>query len=174
MSRNEVRTVRRSELDATELSERIQGLMERVRERAYEIFANRGAQDGHDLDDWFKAEEEILMPFPCEVAADEKAMTVHLKVPGFEAAELTVNVAAGRLVIEGSSKRETKADDSSETEAKTFLEQLAIPENADLDHVTAEFHHHELRIKVPLIAAKKAAQSETAPAAAARVSITAA
>jgi len=27
--------------------------------RAYEIFLGRGATDGHDLDDWLKAEKEL-------------------------------------------------------------------------------------------------------------------
>jgi Protein of unknown function (DUF2934) len=32
---------------------------ERVRERAYQIFEERGKEHGHDLDDWRKASAEI-------------------------------------------------------------------------------------------------------------------
>ena len=32
----------------------------RIRARAYELFEQRGAQEGQDLDDWFQAEREIL------------------------------------------------------------------------------------------------------------------
>ncbi|HWC95891.1 MAG TPA: DUF2934 domain-containing protein [Candidatus Sulfopaludibacter sp.] len=32
---------------------------ERVRQRAYEIYMQRGGQDGSDMDDWFQAEDEI-------------------------------------------------------------------------------------------------------------------
>jgi hypothetical protein len=30
-----------------------------IEERAYEIYLQRGATDGHDLDDWLAAEKEI-------------------------------------------------------------------------------------------------------------------
>ncbi|RMF69675.1 MAG: DUF2934 domain-containing protein [Calditrichaeota bacterium] len=32
---------------------------EEIRVRAYQIFLERGAQHGHDLDDWFAAENEL-------------------------------------------------------------------------------------------------------------------
>jgi hypothetical protein len=32
---------------------------EEIRRRAYEIYEARGREDGHDLDDWLLAEEEI-------------------------------------------------------------------------------------------------------------------
>jgi hypothetical protein len=38
-------------------------IQEEIRLRAYEIFAQRGFEHGHDLDDWLKAEEEVLGRF---------------------------------------------------------------------------------------------------------------
>ena len=35
-------------------------LEERVRRRAYEIWAERGRQPGHELDDWLQAEQQVL------------------------------------------------------------------------------------------------------------------
>jgi len=35
-------------------------LEQRIRERAHEIYLQRGGQDGSDLEDWLQAEEEIL------------------------------------------------------------------------------------------------------------------
>ncbi len=40
----------------TELARR----MESVRQRAFEMFAARGGEEGHDLDDWIAAEHEVL------------------------------------------------------------------------------------------------------------------
>jgi DUF2934 family protein len=31
---------------------------EKIRARAYELFEARGREEGHDLEDWFRAEEE--------------------------------------------------------------------------------------------------------------------
>ena len=32
---------------------------QQIRQRAYELYEQRGRTDGHDLDDWFQAEYEI-------------------------------------------------------------------------------------------------------------------
>lgn len=32
---------------------------EEIRRRAYELFEARGGEDGHELEDWLRAEEEI-------------------------------------------------------------------------------------------------------------------
>jgi hypothetical protein len=36
------------------------GIEEQIRRRAYELFEARGREEGHELDDWLRAEEEII------------------------------------------------------------------------------------------------------------------
>ena len=36
-----------------------QNLEEHIRHRAYQLYEARGREDGHDLDDWLRAEEEM-------------------------------------------------------------------------------------------------------------------
>jgi hypothetical protein len=36
-----------------------QGLKSQIRQRAFELYQERGRKDGHELDDWLLAEEEI-------------------------------------------------------------------------------------------------------------------
>jgi len=36
-----------------------QGLKSEIRQRAFELYQERGREDGHELDDWLRAEEEI-------------------------------------------------------------------------------------------------------------------
>jgi len=50
------RSPRTTKTLATEPS---QNLEEMIRRRAYELYEARGSEDGHDLDDWFRAEDEI-------------------------------------------------------------------------------------------------------------------
>jgi len=38
----------------------VKTLQERIQLRAYELFEARGREHGHDLDDWLRAEAEIL------------------------------------------------------------------------------------------------------------------
>jgi hypothetical protein len=44
-------------------------LEERIRQRAYELYLQRGSQPGSDIDDWLQAEEEIRRA--AEQAIDE-------------------------------------------------------------------------------------------------------
>jgi DUF2934 family protein len=34
-------------------------LQEQIRRRAYELYEQRGREDGHDLEDWLRAESEV-------------------------------------------------------------------------------------------------------------------
>jgi len=44
---------------------------ELVRNRAYELYLERGMEDGHDVEDWIRAEEAVLSKYerPMAVAA---------------------------------------------------------------------------------------------------------
>ena len=35
-------------------------LQQRIRERAYQLFEDHGREHGHDVDDWLRAEAEVL------------------------------------------------------------------------------------------------------------------
>jgi hypothetical protein len=48
-------------------------LKERIAKRAHEKFVARGGQDGYDLEDWLKAEQEILEEIKAGKKAEEKA-----------------------------------------------------------------------------------------------------
>jgi hypothetical protein len=46
-----------------------QELETQIRERAYELYEARGRGDGHDLEDWLRAEEEITQKKRRPIAA---------------------------------------------------------------------------------------------------------
>ena len=48
-----------------------QEIEDRIRVRAYELYEARGRDDGHDLEDWLRAEEEEE-----EEVAEKKARTI--------------------------------------------------------------------------------------------------
>ena len=49
------------------LLERFENIQRQIERRAYEIFKAGGFTDGHDLDDWLKAESEFLHPAPLNI-----------------------------------------------------------------------------------------------------------
>jgi hypothetical protein len=50
-------------------------LTEAIAERAYELFLARGAEPGHDLEDWLRAEREILDAARAHVNAIKRETT---------------------------------------------------------------------------------------------------
>jgi len=46
-----------------------QELENQIRQHAYELYEARGREDGHDLEDWLRAEEEITAKTARGVAA---------------------------------------------------------------------------------------------------------
>jgi hypothetical protein len=44
-------------------------LQEQIRHRAYELYEQRGRDEGHELDDWLQAESELTKPKAKTVAA---------------------------------------------------------------------------------------------------------
>ena len=58
-----------SSLGSQELTE------EYIRERAYQIYVQHGRQDGHDKDDWYQAEAEIVgkKPAPAGERSERQA-----------------------------------------------------------------------------------------------------
>lgn len=47
--------------DADPKLQKFEDLGSRIAQRAYELYERRGGDHGHDLDDWMKAERQILM-----------------------------------------------------------------------------------------------------------------
>jgi Protein of unknown function (DUF2934) len=43
--------------------------VEQIRARAYELYLERGQEDGHDLEDWFRAEQDVTTVTAGAIAA---------------------------------------------------------------------------------------------------------
>jgi hypothetical protein len=59
------------------LAERVNKMFESVANRAYQIFEGNGRNWGHEIDDWFKAEMELL--HPVHVAITESGHELEVK-----------------------------------------------------------------------------------------------
>src|ERR1039458_890687 len=68
--------------------------------RAYELFEARGGEHGHDWEDWFRAQSELLRPVSVTMAESEDRLSVRANVLGFEAKELKVD---RKSVVQGNS-----------------------------------------------------------------------
>jgi HSP20 family protein len=87
------------------LIQRAGDLFDTINRRAYELFESRGRQDGHDLEDWFHAESDLLGPMPVEISEADGQLIVRADLPGFREKDIEVRVEPHRLIISANATR---------------------------------------------------------------------
>ena len=80
----------------TSIFNRMEELHHAIARRAFEIFEGKGRWPGRELDDWLRAESELLHPMHLELMESDNHVTVRAEVPGFSAKELEINVEPRR------------------------------------------------------------------------------
>lgn len=138
---------------ADELLNRMKDTFDAIERRAFEIFEGSGRRFGHDLEDWFRAETELLHPVHINISEMEGALQVKAEVPGFTEKELEVNVEPRRLTITG--KRETKEERKQgktvycEHCADQILRVVELPAEVDTAKVTTTLKDGVLEFVLP-------------------------
>ena len=142
------------------LSERLDKLFDSISKRAYEFFDSNGRTPGHDLDDWFKAEMELLHPVRLQIDDSGANLEVKAEVPGFNEKDIEISVEPRRLTITG--KRESNKE---KKEGKTIysegccdqmLRVVDLPTAVETDKTTATLKNGVLELTMPKAAKAKA------------------
>ncbi len=87
-----------------------------IARRAYELFEKRGGEHGHDWEDWFRAESELLRPVSVSMSESDDRISVRANVLGFEGNELKVSVEPQRITILGKKELTATASEEGKTE----------------------------------------------------------
>ncbi len=142
--------------DASPFSQLVHQVYKGVARRAFELYESRGRQDGHDLEDWCRAEAELLHSLPVEISETNDQVIVHAKVPGLSGEDIEVRIAPHRLVITGNWRavrdgRNTQVEKSSEG----ALHEVDLSETIDPGEVTATVRDGKLEIQMKKTRASK-------------------
>jgi HSP20 family protein len=139
--------------------DRVRATYDRVALRAYEIFESNGKQPGHGLEDWLKAESELLRPVHLEMVDSGKALVVRGEVPGFKDDEIEVNVEPRRLTITGQRERKDESQKGktvyTEIHSDQILRVVELPIVVDSEKTTATLKNGVLELEMPKIVAPK-------------------
>jgi HSP20 family protein len=144
--------------------DQIQQTYDSIARRAFEIFSDNGRWLGHELDDWFRAESELLHPVHLEIAETDDNLTVRAEVPGFSTKELEINLEPRKLTISGKheAQEESKKGKTiySERCAKEILRVVDLPTEVDSSKVSAILKDGVLSIELPKAAHAKTVRIE--------------
>jgi HSP20 family protein len=148
-------------VEAEKLVERMEDLTKSIAKRAYEFFEERGRRFGNELEDWFRAESEMLRPVPVTMKEAETSITVQAEVPGFKAGEIKISAEPKRLIIEGNAEQtaEEKSEKLifSERRSNHFYRLISLPSEIDPATVTAGLKDGVLEITLPKVPARASA-----------------
>lgn len=145
---------------ATTLDQSLKEIYDDISRRAYELFVQRGYEDGHHFEDWVRAEAEALEPVPVEIVDNDEALMVNAEVPGFAPKDLEVKVEPSRMLIRGRAETSTQRSAGktiyTECQKNQIFRVLDLPTAINPDRVTAKLHDGILQITL-----QKALSSQT-------------
>lgn len=148
----------------SDLLDQFNSIYDSITRRAFELFEGNGRWFGHDLQNWLRAEGEVLHPVPLEIRETDGDFTAQAEVPGFTAKDIEINVEPRCLKIAG--KRETKEEEKkgktvrSEWCADQTLRAIDLPAEVDTSKVSASLKDGILTIQLPKAAHAKAVRIE--------------
>ena len=128
----------------------------------FDILESRGRSPGHELEDWFRAESELLRRVPVNVAESDGGYIVRAEVPGFGDKDLEIIVEPLHLAISG--KRETKENEQNgkmircESHAERIFRVVDLPPFVDTSRVSTTLRDGILIVNLP-----KARNAERVP-----------
>lgn len=132
---------------------------DQIARRAYEIFESNGRGFGRDLEDWFRAEGELLRPVNLEISESGNAVTVRAEVPGFDAKDLEVAIEGRQLTIAG--KRESSKEEEkekvlySERRSNQVFRCIQLPTEVDAEKAGATLKGGVLELTIPKVEAAR-------------------
>ena len=115
MNKLSVRYLFPEDPDALSLFESLNELQEAIRQRAFGLFSERGTIHGNDMEDWLRAERELVWVPQSETMEDDKQFRLRLIVPGLEAQDLQITAMPDAIIVqaEGASKEAKEAKEAS-------------------------------------------------------------
>jgi HSP20 family protein len=146
------------------LWDQIRRMEERVTNRAHEIFLSNGSIFGRELDDWFRAEKELVWKPPVELREKDNHYELQAAVPGMDPRDLKIDVTPEELLIRGETRTERKEEKGdvcySEFQSGSLFRSIRFPKRVDPNKVKAEIKNGLLTVTAPLAEEAKARRVE--------------
>ncbi len=164
MSNIPVQKVNDGEKAALPIFVEMSNRLDEIRRRAHEFFQLR-ANGGAELDDWLKAEREVLGWAKAELTEKGGNYEVQVTLPGFDAKEVQVTATAGEIVVRAASEHTKKEEAEgnvvwSEFGSNEVYRRFELPKTIELDKIAAKLEKGILHITARCAAQAKKSSSE--------------
>lgn len=147
---------------------RISEIHDAIARRAFEIFDANGRVPGRDVEDWLRAESELLFPVSLDISESDNALVVRGALPGFKVADLEVTVEPGRLTIAGNREMQegqaTEEVVSPERSGAWIFRTVDLPVEVNAGEVTGSLKDGFLELTLPRAEVTIAVKAQSAAA----------
>jgi HSP20 family molecular chaperone IbpA len=129
---------------------RMADLHELIARRAYELFAKNGFRNGHEIEDWLRAESQFVNLISMEVSETEVAVLTRAALPGYSAKDIEIHVQPRHVFITARPRERSEKNGGktfySEQRAKQLFGSIELLTEIDPEKVRARFNNGELQI----------------------------
>lgn len=144
-----IKKIQESEAGAISLFAESEKTAEAIRQRAFEYFLGRGGAPGADLEDWLRAERELIWSPGAEMTENDRDVTLRVQAPGFEPAEIQITATPDSMLVEAETSH-THEDSKGKVHfcefTRTLFRRFDLPEAINVDKVSATLDKGILRI----------------------------
>lgn len=117
------------------------------------VFSRRGAVPGADLDDWLRAEREIVWSPQAELVEGEKEVRIQIAAPGLEPGRIHVTALPETIIVKGETAYKHKGGEGAvqfcEFSEKTLFRRFELDNRIEVERVSATLEKGILRIAAP-------------------------
>src|SRR5260370_24722968 len=82
------------------LSDELSQLQELLRKKAYDNFESRGGAPGLELDDWLKAESEMLLPEAVELQESKRELLIRFAIRDISAKAISIRASSDNVLLQ--------------------------------------------------------------------------
>lgn len=150
-----------------DLQAKVQELQLAIARRAHELFEIRGREHGHDLEDWLRAESELLCPVSTSMSESRDRVSVCANVAGFDESEIEASIEPGRITIlgkrkQGAAKMEPGMPGPSGSHPDQILEMIDLATEVMPERAIVELQAGVLKLELPKAAKHESGSSSAA------------
>ena len=128
----------------------VEKTLDKIRQRAFNLFEKRSEGPGLDQEDWLLAEHEVLGTSLAELVESDKEWKLTVAVPGVESKDVTVTATPESLIVQADwSHRHSEADGEirfCEFSREALCREFNLPFPIDVNSVSASLDKGVLNV----------------------------
>lgn len=127
-----------------------------IAKRAFQISESRGLEPGHELEDWRRAESEIVRPLNCGFLVSDHNFELSTDSACFGEGEIEICVEPRRLTICGM-ERTRSQELVPNSASRLIVRSLELPAEIEPSEVSASFKGRMIQMDLPFARVKQKA-----------------